>query len=59
MVALRAESTESFGRVTPRLTSRMEIRLSPMEPNLVVKVVSRTGLLCRNAGESMRLTPRR
>jgi hypothetical protein len=38
--------------VTPRLTSRIVIRLSPIEPTLLVKVVSRTGRLWRKAGVS-------
>jgi hypothetical protein len=37
---------------TPRLTSRMVMRLRPIEPTLLVKVVSRTGLLWRKAGVS-------
>jgi hypothetical protein len=36
---------------TPRSTRRIVIRLRPIEPTLLVKVVSRTGRLWRKAGE--------
>jgi hypothetical protein len=51
---LSAESTKVPSPVeTPRLTSRIVIRLRPIEPTLLVNVVRRTGRLWRNAGEAV------
>jgi len=48
------ESTKEPSPVdTPRSTSRIAMRLRPIEPTLLVNVVSRTGRLWRKAGESV------
>src|SRR5579859_4978485 len=49
-----ASTSEPSAVETSLLTRRIETRLRPIEPTLFAKVVSRTGRLCRNAGESSR-----